>query len=85
MEERKSKFKEQIWESIGKTFDEYPKALVTEFFEYWTEVNLNGRKMRFEKEKTFSINRRLATFKKNAKKWNPELLGGESINYSDVA
>jgi len=35
------------------------------FISYWTEKNPNGRKMRFEKEKTFDIHKRLARWKRN--------------------
>ena len=45
--------------------EQYGKALIREFFDYWTEHNENGKKMRFEKEKTFEISRRLARWKKN--------------------
>ena len=45
--------------------EQYGKALIREFFDYWTEHNENGRKMRFEKEKTFEISRRLARWSKN--------------------
>lgn len=45
--------------------EQYGKALIREFFDYWTEHNENGKKMRFEKEKTFEISRRLARWSKN--------------------
>lgn len=59
----------EIWEAIDQSFDTYPKQMVREFWEYWTEHNENGRKMRFEMEKVFSIKRRLATWKRNDLKW----------------
>ena len=46
------------------------QMLVGEFISYWTETSLKGKKMRFESEKFFDINRRFATFEKNAKQWN---------------
>lgn len=45
--------------------EQYGKSLIREFFDYWTEHNENGKKMRFEKEKTFEISRRLARWSKN--------------------
>jgi len=36
---------------------------MTEFFEYWSEHGDNDKKMRFEKEKSFSVERRLKTWK----------------------
>lgn len=42
----------------------YGKPMIREFFDYWTETNENGAKMRFEKEKTFDVKLRLARWKK---------------------
>jgi len=40
----------------------YPIDLLKNFFEYWTEPNPAKTKMRFELEKTWSIERRLTTW-----------------------
>ena len=64
-EQRAQEFKNQIWETIGKNFDLYSKEMLAEFWEYWTEHNPNGRKLRFEMEKVFCIKRRLSTWKRN--------------------
>lgn len=49
-----------------KPFGEiYPRPMLAEFYDYWTEVKEGGRKMRFEKEKTFEIAKRLARWSKN--------------------
>ena len=61
LETRKHAFGEKLVPYI----EQYGKALIREFFDYWTEHNENGRKMRFEKEKTFEISRRLARWSKN--------------------
>jgi hypothetical protein len=45
------------------------KQECTKFFEYWTESNLNGKKMRFEKEKTFDIGRRVSRWMDNTKQF----------------
>jgi len=42
------------------------------FNSYWTEHGKNDRKMRFEKEKSFSIERRISTWLKNKDDWNKE-------------
>lgn len=73
-EERKQKFIELInaendYLLGGK---KYPSAMIEEFVDYWCECNMNGRKMRFEKEKTFDISRRLKTFYKNALEWGKD-------------
>lgn len=43
----------------------YPRPMLVEFYNYWTETKEGGRKMRFEKEKTFEIAKRLARWKRN--------------------
>lgn len=49
-----------------KPFNEtYPRPMLAEFYDYWTEVKEGGRKMRFEKEKAFEMAKRLARWKKN--------------------
>lgn len=57
--------KHAFGEKLVPYIEQYGKALIREFFDYWTEHNENGRKMRFEKEKTFEISRRLARWSKN--------------------
>lgn len=57
--------KHAFGEKLIPYMDQYGKALIREFFDYWTEHNENGKKMRFEKEKTFEISRRLARWSKN--------------------
>ena len=39
--------------------EQYGKTLIRAFYDYWTESNEGGNRMRFEKEKTFDIKRRL--------------------------
>ncbi len=43
----------------------YPRPMLVEFYNYWTETKEGGRKMRFEKEKTFEVAKRLTRWKKN--------------------
>jgi len=50
--------------------DKYPREMLKEFLYYWTEKNPRGRKMRYEKEKTFDVGRRLSRWNKNNQKWN---------------
>ena len=57
--------KHAFGEKLIPYIEQYGKALISEFFDYWTEHNENGKKMRFEKEKTFDISRRLARWSKN--------------------
>ena len=50
---RKDKFRSEVLMYRGK----YPDDMLKDFFEYWTECG--GRKMRFEKERTFEVSKRL--------------------------
>lgn len=45
----------------------YGKEMLREFYNYWTERNDNGKKMRFEMQKVFQVERRLITWSKNIK------------------
>ena len=65
LEERKHDFGLSLIPYVEK----YGKEMVREFFDYWTEHNEKGRKMRFEMEKIFNIPRRLVTWKKNEDKF----------------
>jgi len=56
-----------------KTYvDKYGNTMCKEFFDWWTESNANGKKMRFEMEKVFDLKRRLATWKSRQKNFNKE-------------
>lgn len=61
LKERKLTFGMQLKPFSGT----YPRPMLVEFYNYWTEVKEGGRKMRFEKEKTFEIAKRLARWSKN--------------------
>lgn len=67
LEERKKNF----YEKVGTLYSTYyPKPMLLEFCEYWTEHNEGGKKMRFEMQKVFDLNRRLKTWHKNTIKFN---------------
>lgn len=55
--------------SFGKKLipyvDVYGKEMIRKFFNYWSESNENGRKMRYEMQKTFNIKMRLRTWRTN--------------------
>ena len=55
--------------SLRPFLDQYGKTLLTEFFEYWSEHGDNDMKFRKEKETSFSIDRRLKTWKRNQDKF----------------
>lgn len=63
VEERANTFREKIRENKA----EYPNTMLHEFFNYWTEMNENGKKMRFEMQEVFDVKRRLAKWNSNNK------------------
>lgn len=62
IEERKNDFMKLVAEN---GIEKYGQEMCREFFDYWTESNPNGKKMRFEMQKVFDIKKRLATWNKN--------------------
>ena len=60
---REDSFKKEVLKK------DYPKEMLKEFISYWTEHNPNGKKMRFEMEKVFDLNRRLSTWNRRSKKF----------------
>lgn len=55
---RKDSFYQSLVPFVGK----YPKEIIRAFFDYWSELNKSGTKMRYELEKTWELPRRLATW-----------------------
>lgn len=60
IEQREQTFKDQVHRMIA-----FPYELRVEFFEYWSEPDKKGRKMRFEMEKTWDLKRRLTRWQLN--------------------
>lgn len=50
------------------TTEESMKQFARDFFQYWTEKSENGKKERWEKEKTFDISKRFHRWLKNENK-----------------
>ena len=63
IEERANTFMQKVAIHIP----EYSKEMLREFFDYWTEMNDGGKKMRFEMQKVFDISKRLKTWDRNNK------------------
>ena len=69
IEKRKNKF----YASLSLFVDEYPKKMLREFYDYWTEHGIKDKKLRFEKEKTFGIEQRLRTwYNRNPKQYDQD-------------
>jgi hypothetical protein len=70
--ERKINFANQL--AIYKK--DYSKDILNEFYLYWTEHGANDKKMRFEKQTSFDVSRRLNNWLKNSAKFDTK----ESVN-----
>jgi hypothetical protein len=76
IEERKIKF----YDSLTEYVEEYPKQMLRDFFNYWSEHGENDKKLRFEKEKTFGIKQRLSTWhSRNPKQYETEGIAPEEL------
>ena len=64
---RKAEFKNSLNQFVDNNLDEAIK-----FLDYWTEHGDKDRKMRFEKEKSFSLKSRWARWLKNSEQWKKE-------------
>ena len=66
IEDRKTQFKKLLTPFIN----ELGSDLLNDFYYYWTEHGVNDKKMKYEKQKSFSVEHRLRTWKKNETKFN---------------
>jgi len=73
---RKNEFKESLRPFLSK----YGSELLNDFFGYWTEPNHSNTKMKFELQKTWSIERRLNTWVKNDKNYNSQKTTFQNAN-----
>jgi hypothetical protein len=69
IEERKQKFAI----SLNPYLEKYGREFLNDFYLYWTEPTLNNKKLKYELEKTWSLDRRLSTWETNAKKYGTVL------------
>lgn len=78
IEVRKSKF----YDSLSFYVSEYPKQMLRDFYDYWSEHGLNDKKMRFEKEKTFGVSQRLKTwYNRNPKQYQEQTIVDPLVEY----
>lgn len=66
IDKRQTKFKQELSLYVSK----YGASMITEFYEYWSELNKSGTKMRFEQQKTWELSKRLKRWSDNNKKYD---------------
>jgi hypothetical protein len=80
IEERKLKFAD----TLKPFLETYGKDLLNDFYNYWTEPNHSNTKMKFELNKTWSIEGRLRTWAKNDKNFNKDKQTITTQNYRQL-
>ena len=68
--EREEKFKKIAFSECSPTQEQI--NAFNKFLDYWTESNMQGSKLRFEKQKTFDVTRRWSTWLSNEEKFKKE-------------
>ena len=63
---KSEKFKSEVF-----SYD-YPKSMLESFYDYWSEPNKSKAKERWQLQPTFEISRRLKTWAKREKSFNPK-------------
>ena len=61
LEKRQNAFKMEIWNHRA----DLDMDMLNDFYNYWTDVNPKTKKMRFEEQRYFSVEKRLQRWKKN--------------------
>jgi hypothetical protein len=56
--------------ALAPFVETYDARILKSFYDYWTELNPSGKKMRFEMEKTWEMSKRLATWKRNDERYS---------------
>lgn len=66
----------QFLEVVLTFSEQYESNLLNEFYDYWSEKNQGGKKMRWEMQKTWDITKRLKRWYNNQIIWH----GQKSVN-----
>ena len=61
--------RKEFYNSLIPFVQTYGKEMVREFYDYWSEGNKSGSKMRYEQEPTWDLARRLARWSNNEKSY----------------
>lgn len=78
--------KQKFADSLKPFLDVYGKELLNDFYLYWSETTLNNKKMKYELEKTFSLERRLNTWKSRSVVYDKpkQLKSNDELYYENV-
>jgi hypothetical protein len=76
----KDKRIEDFRSKILEFSDKYSESMISEFVDYWCESGEKDLKLRFEKQTSFGISRRLATWFKKSKEYGTTKTDNKSVN-----
>ena len=65
IEERAKRFYDSLIPYVDSRGGQYPKEMIRDFYNYWSEPNKSNTKMKFELQQTWEVGRRLATWANN--------------------
>lgn len=74
--------KNSFAQSLQPYLNTYGKEMLNEFYLYWTEPNQQNTKMKFELEKTYSLERRLNTWSKQSVKFGTAVSKAETPKFN---
>jgi hypothetical protein len=74
--------KNSFAQSLQPYLDTYGKEMLNEFYLYWTEPNQQNTKMKFELERTYSLERRLNTWSKQSVKFGTAVSKAETPKFN---
>ena len=74
-----------FYNSLVPYLQTYPKQMIREFYDYWSETNKSGSKMKWEQEPTWVLEKRLDRWAKNDKSYNSKSNGTDSRQSNSTA
>ena len=74
--------KNDFAESLKPHLEKYGREMIREFFLYWTEPDQKNKKMKFEMQTTWSLDRRLNTWSKQSVKFGTAVSKAESPKFN---
>jgi len=84
IEQHLKETKLKFYEDCKPYLKKYPKEMLRMFYNYWTEPNKSGTKVRFELQKCFDISRRLITWSTRDKEFNKIIKPDILITYKEL-
>lgn len=70
----------EFYNSLVPYLSTYPKEMIRAFYDYWSETNKSGSKMRWEQSPTWVLEKRLQRWSQNNKQYNSKSNGTSSVN-----